>query len=229
MTINVHDAAVAFGQELQDLLDAVLPVRWNTNPEDRRVQVSASANNRSVIRLAERRGRVELFRNGGAPRRAHAVEYWCTHDTKHDFLAVQKSAFELYSSTDKTPLIRLDYLRNAHTVPSAHWNVHAERGAVSALLARTNSDHAGLVSKLHLTVGGSRMRPCLEDFIEMIAQEFRFDLKNDAAKILKDGRESWRRKQIRALVRDGRHPERACIVCWWVTGSSVRAGSAVPS
>jgi hypothetical protein len=41
--------------------------------------------------------------------------------------------------------VRLDYDRDAHTVPAAHWNVYAERGAVSNLLGKTNPDHPGLV------------------------------------------------------------------------------------
>lgn len=85
--------------------------------------------------------------------------------------------------------------------------IHAERGAVSNLLGRTNRDHSGLLSKLHLTVGGSRMRPCLEDFIDLICYEFRFDLLPGAQETLEAGRERWRRRQIGALVRDA--PEEA--------------------
>ncbi|MFC5993539.1 hypothetical protein ACFQE5_04825 [Pseudonocardia hispaniensis] len=206
MTIDVHQAALAFGQELQDLLDAVLPKPWNVDEHDRQVQVLAGAQNRYSIRVAHRHGLIALVRNGEHVASLR-VEYRCTHDTSKDYLAVQQSSFELRSAADRTPLARLDYLRNAHTVPAAHWNVYAERGAVSHLLGRTNQDHSGLVSKLHFTVGGSRMRPCLEDFIDFIAYEFRFDLRSGAKAALAEGRERWRRKQIRALVRDA--PEEA--------------------
>jgi hypothetical protein len=201
VTIDVHQAAREFAQELQDLLDGVPPKRWNVTDSDRRVQVLAADNDRYVIRLAQAQRQLELTRDG----KVHGylrIEYQCTHDTRHDYLAVQKSTFELLSSRDRTPLARLDYLRNAHTVPACHWNVHAERGAVSNLLARTNPDHAGLVSKLHFTVGGARMRPSLEDFIDIMAYEFRFDLRAGAQALLEDGRERWRRRQIGTLVRD---------------------------
>jgi hypothetical protein len=201
VTIDVHQAALTFAQELQDLLDAVIPKRWSVDDSKRRVQALAGPKNRYVIRLAESRGLIELTRNGVIVAYLR-VEYYCTHDTQRSYLAVEKSVFELRSSADRVPLARLDYVRNAHTVPAAHWNIHAERGAVSNLLGRTNPDHPGLVSKLHFTVGGSRMRPCLEDFIDVMAYEFRFDLRPGAVRILQDGRERWRRRQIGALVRD---------------------------
>jgi hypothetical protein len=46
------------------------------------------------------------------------------------------------------------------------------------------------------------MRPCVEDFIDLVAREFRFDLKREASDVLEDGRERWRRRQIATLVRD---------------------------
>lgn len=201
MTIHVHSAAAAFGQELQDLLDGVLPRPWNVDERDRQVQVVVGARGRYVVRVAAQNGAVVLIRNGAHV--AHLrVEFRCTHDTAGSYLAVQKSTFELLSASDRVPLLRLDYDRGAHTVPACHWNVHAERGAVSNLLGRTNPDHPGLVSKLHLPVGGPRMRPCLEDFIDMCAYEFRFDLRANATRALEDGRERWRRRQAATIVRD---------------------------
>jgi hypothetical protein len=201
VTIDVHQAAVEFGQELQDLLDKVLPRPWNVDERDRQVQARAGAHGRFVARVAARNGAIVLTRNG-----THVaflrVEFHCTHDTAGSYLAIQKSTFELLSAADRVPLLRLDYVRNAHTVPACHWNVHAERGAVSSLLGRTNPDHPGHVSKLHLPVGGTRMRPCLEDFIDMCAYEFRFDLRRDAADALEEGRERWRRRQAGTIVRD---------------------------
>ncbi|WP_219415489.1 hypothetical protein [Pseudonocardia nigra] len=201
MTIDVHQAAREFGQELQDLLDAVLPKRWSVDQADRQIVVLAGSNSRYVVRVAQRHGLIELLRNGHHVAYLR-VEYHCTADTAQNYLAVQKSDFELRSAADRVPLARLDYVWNAHTVPAAHWNVHAERGAVSHLLGRTNPDHPGLVSKLHFTVGGSRMRPCLEDFIALFVYEFKFDLRPGAQAILEEGRERWRRRQIGALVRD---------------------------
>lgn len=46
------------------------------------------------------------------------------------------------------------------------------------------------------------MRPCLEDFLQFLINEFRIDTLPDAFGVLADGRERWRRRQIAALVRD---------------------------
>ncbi len=100
------------------------------------------------------------------------------------------------------PLLRLDFDEKAHTVPASHWNVHGESGATSALLARSNVDHEGRLSKIHLPVGGVRYRPCLEDFIEMLICEFQFDTCDGWRHALYDGREQWRSFQTRAIVRD---------------------------
>jgi hypothetical protein len=201
VTINLQTAALAFGQEVQDLLDAVLPRPHYVPEGDRRVRVVAAERNRYSIRIAQRRGLIALTRNGASVASLR-ITFKCTTDTSGRYLAVQRSSFELQGLGDRIPLARLDYDRGAHTVPAAHWNVHAERGTVSNLLGKTNPDHPGLVSKLHFTVGGSRMRPCLEDFIDLMAYEFQFDLHSGASNTLEAGREQWRRKQIAALVRD---------------------------
>jgi hypothetical protein len=201
VTVDVHQAAREFGQELQDLLDNVLPRRSNVPESDRQVRVIVGENNRYVVRLASHNGQVMLQRND-LPVAGLRIEFRCTHDSAENYLAVQRSTFELLSASDRTPLLRLDYDRAAHTVPTAHWNVHAERGAISHLLATTNPDHAGVLSKLHLPVGGSRMRPCLEDFIEMVVREFRVDTRSGAVARLEAGRETWRVKQTAVVARD---------------------------
>jgi hypothetical protein len=201
VTVDVHQAAREFGQELQDLLDSVLPRRWSSPESDRQVRVLVGEKGRYVIRLASSNGQVMLMRNN-EPVAGLRVEFRCTHDSAQDYLAVQRSTFELLSAADRTPLLRLDYDRAAHSVPSAHWNVHAERGAMSHLLARTNPDHAGVLSKLHLPVGGSRMRPSIEDFLEMIVREFRIDTRSNAIQHIEDGRERWRLKQAAVVARD---------------------------
>lgn len=64
------------------------------------------------------------------------VTFQCTSDTAQIYLAVNKSTFELLGFSDRQPIARLDFVRDAHTVPAAHWNIHAERGRVSRLLGR---------------------------------------------------------------------------------------------
>jgi hypothetical protein len=58
--------------------------------------------------------------------------------------------------------------------PIAHWQVHAERGALSHLLSRAYEHDPRSVprphdlSSLHIPVGGERFRPCLEDVLQFL-------------------------------------------------------------
>ena len=63
----------------------------------------------------------------------------CVPDRANHFLAVRKSIFQLTSPQEGTPL-----------------------------LARCHPGHSGLLSQVHLPVGGARPRPCLEDFLDML-------------------------------------------------------------
>jgi hypothetical protein len=199
-----------FGQTIQDLLDAVLPTKAGDDPEQRRLNVIRQVP-WFVVRpgTEEKPGKIKLLHNG-----EHVADlslnYRCLADQSGSFLAVRKSSFQLTSRQDGPPLLRIDFDHNAHTVPTAHWNVHAERGATSALLARCNRKHVGLLSKIHLPVGGPRYRPCLEDFLEMLIKEFNFDSQTGWCDAIREGRETWRTFQARVVVRDS--PEAAADV-----------------
>lgn len=206
MTIDVHAAARDFAQELQDLLSSVLPISDGVPLGDRQVQVLFS-DGRYAIRVGTAaHGKIVLTKNGKGVGYLRVL-FQCTSDTTQTYLAVHKSTFELLGGFDKTPIARLDFIRDAYTVPAAHWNIHAERGTVSHLLGRMNPEHSGVLSGLHFPVGGARMRPCLEDFLQFLLQEFRIDVLREAPAVLAEGRERWRRRQIGALVRDA--PEEA--------------------
>lgn len=200
MTFDVQKAVQTFAQEMQDLLDAVIPRPDDVPPEDRQVQVPF-IEGRYAVRVAADRAKVTLTKNGARVGYLRAV-FQCTSDTAHNYLAVHKSIFELLGFSDRQPIARLDFVRDAHTAPAAHWNIHAERGTVSRLLGRTNPDHPGVLSALHFPVGGARMRPCLEDFLHFLVHEFQIDVLPDASVVLAEGRERWRRRQVGALVRD---------------------------
>lgn len=103
---------------------------------------------------------------------------------------------------DRTPVLRFEYIRQANRAPAAHVQVHAHRGALSLLLAQANHHKAHDMSALHIPVGGARFRPCIEDVIQMLAEEFGFDTLGTWRQAVAEGRESWRRKQVRAVVRD---------------------------
>ena len=102
----------------------------------------------------------------------------------------------------KEPLLRLHFVRAPRSQPSAHWHVHAERGAFSAILALAGKRNAHSLGSLHLPVGGGRMRPALEDLLEFLVRECGVDPAPGWEAALAAGRERWRRHQIGALVRD---------------------------
>lgn len=80
--------------------------------------------------------------------------------------------------------------------------MHAKRAALAALLVRNKPDHSGDLAKVHLPVGGARMRPCLEDFLQLLIGELGFDAEPSAQSVIDAGRVRWRRRQLAAMVRD---------------------------
>lgn len=202
MTFRVESEVLAFAQELQDLLDGVLPRPDDVAEQDRQVKVEVVVGqSRYRVQVAARNGLITLTKNR-QPVASLRVTYQCTADSSATYLAVHRSDYELRGWTDKTPIARLDFLRDAHTVPACHWNIHAERGAASRLLTLGNPTHSGSFSELHFPVGGARMRPCLEDVLTFVLHEFGVDQVEGADTLLCTGRERWRRRQIATLVRD---------------------------
>ncbi len=75
------------------------------------------------------------------------------------------------------------------------------RHLVNAVFAETSTSPYSMES-LHLPVGGDRFRPCLEDVIEFLVVECRFDSTAGWRAAVQAGRERWRRTQTRTVVRD---------------------------
>lgn len=186
---------------MQDLLNATLP--------GNHLVVAEQVENRYVVKPAgaEIRGKGIPLLHGDEVVAYLGISVSCTVDTVGRYLAVEKSVFTLFWSGDKNPLLRLDYDRNMHTAPCAHWQVHAERGAFSAVLGRTGTKAPHSIASLHLPVGGSRMRPGLEDFLEFLIRDCGIDAEVDWLEAICAGRVRWRSRQVGALVRDA--PEEA--------------------
>lgn len=86
--------------------------------------------------------------------------------------------------------------------PSSHWQVHAERGALSNLLTLGGHNRPHELSALHLPTGGARMRPGIEDFIEFLVCELGIDAAEGWRRAIEESRAAWRRRQLRTMVRD---------------------------
>lgn len=210
MTIDLKRASETFAQEVQDLLEGVLPRGPKDSAGQPRIRVLKQGA-RYVIRTGpeDRAGAVPLY-SGGKHVGDLEVSFYCAPDSANQYLAVRKSMFQLTSPQEGTPLLRLDFNQAANKVPAAHWNVHAERGATSVMLARCNPRHEGLLSQVHLPVGGVRARPCLEDFLDLLITEFNIDHHGSWQDLIEDGRQRWRILQTQSVVRDS--PETAADV-----------------
>ena len=126
----------------------------------------------------------------------------CELDSAAQYLAVKESTFDLLAVLDRTPVLRIHYLREPQGPPTAHVHFHGHRGALSHLLSQAGHPHPHDVSSLHIPVGGSRFRPCLEDFIQFLVAECRFDAQDGWKGHVEAGRERWRCRQAAAVARD---------------------------
>lgn len=187
---SLYGQASAFADELTLLLSRSLP--------DAPAAIASISGDRVVVQPEHP---VHLY-IGGAKRATLGVRFRCELDSRGDWLAVENSSFDLRADVDRTPVLRFEYIRQANRAPAAHVQVHAHRGALSLLLAQANHHKAHDMSALHIPVGGARFRPCIEDVIQMLAEEFGFDTLGTWRQAVAEGRESWRRKQVRAVVRD---------------------------
>jgi hypothetical protein len=156
-------------------------------------------------------------------------------DAVDKYLKTVRMDLSVLSTLDRTPLVRLEYQADMHTAPIAHWQIHAERGAFSHLLARAHAIRPMVVSKphnlssLHLPVGGERFRPCLEDFLQFLVQECGVDALDSWEDIIRAGREEWRRRQTRTVVRDAQAEAAASLreAGWTVTPPAEDPGESV--
>lgn len=133
---------------------------------------------------------------------------YLTLDRSGEHLKAARADFRVFSTLDRTPLLRMEYRSDMHVDPVCHWQVHAERGAFTHLLSMANAIDSRRVrrphdlSTVHLPVGGERFRPCLEDLIELLIRDCGVDHLPDWESAVQAGREKWRVRQFRSAVRD---------------------------
>lgn len=197
-TIDVASQVQQFAEDLRTLFDGVF--------EDAPAPFIEEQADRYVIGLA---APVKLTTNGMQLAEL-SVKLRCCLDTSAQFIAVENSSLILTAALDRAPIIRFDYDRKAHSKPSAHIQVHAHRGALSHLLSQTGHRAPHSMESLHLPVGGPRFRPCVEDIVQFLVDDCRFDAKPGWKDVVLRGREKWRRIQVKSVVRDA--PEDAAEV-----------------
>jgi len=140
------------------------------------------------------------------------LKFNCCLDSSGTYLAVEESWMHVFSKGEKAPLFRYEYLRDAPaSVPVAHLQVHAHRDefAYALIVAdkgksrqRWRRGKPPLLSEFHFPLGGHRFRPCLEDVLNALVVEFGVDRIDGWENAVREGREQWRRFQLKAAVRD---------------------------
>ncbi|MDL4815980.1 hypothetical protein [Actinomadura opuntiae] len=147
------------------------------------------------------------------------VQLQCTWDGHRSFLAIGDSTARVRMVRKPEPLFRWEYLRHPESnVPCAHFHIHAHRDETVYLLltgkrsnARVRKRTAQLdadtpvvpqLSDLHFPLGGPRFRPCLEDVLQFLVEEFGIDCEAGWKDAIDEGRRAWRRLQAGVVVRD---------------------------
>lgn len=214
---DLHQQVEEFGRETAGLLSATLP-DLPMPPVDILVH-----ENRSIIRPPA--GRSLPLYAGGQHLADMKISIACQLDSSGQYLAVEESTFDLLAVLDRAPVLRIHYQRDQGARPSAHVHVHGHRGALSHLLSQAGHEHPHDMASLHIPVGGSRFRPCLEDFIQFLICECSFDSLPGWRAHVEAGRERWRCRQAAAVTRDV--PEEAARVLREL-GYMVQAPDPVP-
>lgn len=135
------------------------------------------------------------------------VTFNCTWNSTNQFLAINKSTYQITIDNYPEPVLRFDFLKDAKDVPISHVNIHSHHPglleAMSQAKPNSRAQRAGNdTSRLHIPTGGLRFRPTLEDVLEMLIRDFKID-RVDSWKVgLQDGRKNFRDAQLAAAIYD---------------------------
>lgn len=163
------------------------------------------------VRQSPREG--VTLRVDGKPLLQLKATFRCGMDRDGDYLAIEKSGFEVLPHSGRQPIFRYEYVRDNRDAPVSHAHLHAHRDAFTYLMAkagvstkrakrRATTDGIPQIQDLHFPLGGHRFRPCLEDVLETLIEEFGVDQEPGTMDALRAGREAWRRTQTKSVVRD---------------------------
>ncbi|WJY00977.1 hypothetical protein [Curtobacterium sp. 458] len=119
---------------------------------------------------------------------------------------VDASTFALFLDGERQPLLRFEYQEALTSTPPAHFHVHAERGAFSAMLTKAHGRTSGprsaaRLSSLHLPLGGPHFRTGLADFVEFLIEECGVDARPGWRSAVHEYRRDWRRDEAAATAR----------------------------
>jgi hypothetical protein len=147
------------------------------------------------------------------------IGYVLTFDPSGQYLMVAESAFGIYADAEaRLCLCRFDYERGKTGYPEAHLQVFGNSEVLTDWPTGTSHEHdddceddcalshngrpVRELSRLHLPAGDRRYRPTLEDVIEFLVIEQLSNGRPGWRQAISDGRERWRKIQLRAAVHD---------------------------
>jgi len=187
--------ATDFGDTITQLLADCLPdapaMELTTNGSRASLAPEGQAEKAGGVPLFAARQRVAWLR----------LDFLCRLDVTQEFLAIDKSKIWIVADVDSTPVFRFEFLYEADWVPHSHIQVHGERGALAHLLSQTGHKRPHNMSALHLPTGGSRFRPNLEDVLQFLILDCKFDSIDGWQSAIERERAEWRRVQTRAACR----------------------------
>ncbi len=173
----------------------------------------------SVIAVRQQPESGILLYVGSKPILVLKARYWCRIGAVDGHLKVDHSDFKVFPAGQERPLplVRYDFVESPiGAQPAAHIQFHATHDQLERVMAGAGrSTQRGRrvaeasargarpdTARLHFPVGGRRFRPCLEDVLEMLIDEFGVEHRPEAKAALRAGRERWRKIQVAAAVND---------------------------
>jgi hypothetical protein len=213
--VTLSDHAEGFAQELTDTLRRVLGpdtpnfvAETSPKPQGRSTRVLVHPENNAEICLII----------AGAHALTLLCDYHCVFDSQSRYLKVRKANIHVRPVSEPTPLFRYEFEdAMGAALPCAHLQIHAHRDEFLYTMLRadkgkpaaragaaTGASKAAVprLANIHFPLGGPRMRPCIEDVLQMLVTEFCVETEPGAQQVLDEGRAAWRRRQVGALVRD---------------------------
>ena len=124
------------------------------------------------------------------------------------YLVTQESTYTFSKGHEPVELLHYDYERDKTGFPDAHVQIVGNSADWDDVLVASGRPRGGL-GKLHLTAGGRRYRPSLEDLVEMLIDENFLRPKPGSRERLAVSREAFQRRQLRAAIR--RDPDAAVL------------------
>ncbi|WP_143049617.1 hypothetical protein [Asanoa ishikariensis] len=122
------------------------------------------------------------------------------YTNEEGYLTVASSYCGIYLGDEQELLLHYDYERDKTAYTEAHIQVAGDHPMLEQLLREVGRPRDKM-KKLHLPVGGRRLRPSLEDLLESLIAERILSPKVGWQKILGDSRLTYRKNQIAAVVR----------------------------